>query len=440
MDREGVPIGIKSFPGNTADKATMIKSTSEIIGPMGISRYIYCADRGLCTMGNLAFLVNDGQGYLLSKSIKKSKKEDRDWVVDPSDYIEEKDENGTVTFKHKSRVVNRSYTDEKGNTTTFQEKVVSFWSLNYYKRELHQMKSFADFLKKLETDTKGFTLNSSQVKQVYRFLKDDIRESLDPKNDVTPEEETPESTPVKPEADSEKPKTVAKSKRQKLTPEEKAQREEERKKAKIQREADKKAENARNKHIKEARKKELNEQLKNSEAARKMIDWDKVNQWRDFAGYYQIVTSEIKMSDKEVITTYRGLTQIEDRFRTMKGPLKTRPIYLRNPDHIDGHLVLCEIALTIDSLIQGKTRRYLGLIEDEEKKWYMGQSPDRVQDALNAFQVETLPRNYLRFRSMSNDQSGKDLHAILKAHGIDFEARLYTPGELHRQRGSITVL
>ena len=99
----------------------------------------------------------------------------------------------------------RSYTDESGKTTTFQEKVVSFWSLEYYKREQHQMKSFADFLMKLETDTKSFTLSSSQIKQVYRFLKDDVQAGLDPKNDALSTEEIEDSASISPETDSKAP-------------------------------------------------------------------------------------------------------------------------------------------------------------------------------------------------------------------------------------------
>lgn len=34
--------------------------------------------------------------------------------------------------------------------------------------------------------------------------------------------------------------------------------------------------------------------------------------------YYQIVTSELDMGDREMIEKYHGLTQIEDQFREMK--------------------------------------------------------------------------------------------------------------------------
>ncbi len=421
MDKAGVPIGIRPFPGNTVDKSTMITATSEIISPMGYERYIYCADRGLCTLANLAFLVAEGMGYLLSKSIKQSKKEERDWIIEPDGYVLEEDEEG-VAFKYKHTTRERTFTEEDGTVQTFQEKVVVFWSREYYRRERHMMEGFSDFLTKLEEETKSFSLNASQIRKIQRFLKDEVLESIDPGKD---NKETSDGTPTEGNGADKKKKTS----RKRLSQEEKDKRA-----------ADRKAEAARLKSLKEARKKHLSEQLKDSETAKTLIDWEKVNRWRDYAGYYQIVTSELEMDDLSIIGTYRELTQIENRFRTMKGPLCTRPIYLSDPVHIEGHLVLCTVALTLIALIQAKLKS-TGIAEDlPEQKWYLGLTPDRIQEALNALTVEAMPLSYVRFRDWNHDMAGKDLQKILAAHGISLESRLYTPGELRSLRSSVKAL
>ena len=429
-DRDGIPIGIRSYPGNRTDQATLSDAISKIITPMGYERYIYCADRGLCTLANLAYLVNQGLGYLLSKSIKKSKKEDRDWIIASEGYTEEKNDAGEVVFKYKHTVMKRSYTDEKGKTLTFKEKVVAFWSLDVQRHEEHMMESFATFLKKLETETKSFTLNASQIRKIRPFLKDEVLDSLDPANDK-PDEQSVEKAAANSEADfAEKgkgeEKAEKKSKRKKLTQEEKDKRA-----------AEKKAEAARLKSLKDARKKRLDEQLKDSSNTRTMIDWEKVNRWKDYIGYYQIVTSELEMDDKEIIRTYRKLTQVENRFRTMKGTLDCRPIFLQNPDRIKAHMLLCTVALTIMVLIQNKAG---GDVTDETLAWYAGMSPDKVQDALNAMKVIPMPQDYFWFRSRTKDQAGKDLQTILDAYGIVLENRLYTPGQIRSLRGSVKVL
>lgn len=440
MDRDGVPIGIKSFPGNNVDKSTMINAVREIITPMGYERYIYCADRGLCTLANLAFLVKEGMGYLLSKSIKQSKKEDREWILKAEGYVEEKDAKGNVIFKYKHDIKERKYTNEDGTEVIFNEKVVVFWSREYYEREKHMMENFSKFLTDLENSTKSFTLNSSQTKNIRRFLKDAILVGLDPENDppAVPEQqpvpESDENVPTTsdgatPDNSKEMPKTETseKPKRKRLTQEEKDQRA-----------AEKKAEAARNKALKESRNKRLMEQLKDSETAKAMIDWDKVNRWRDYAGYYQIVTSELTMEDLDVINAYRGLTQIENRFRTMKGTLDTRPIFLRTPEHIKAHLILCTVSLILMALIQCKLKEKEVL--PEGKKWFLGLEPDRIQNALNAFLVEPFPDDYFRFRSRSMDQEGRDLQKILDAYPLNIEHRLYTRGQLRALRGSVKVL
>ena len=85
-----------------------------------------------------------------------------------------------------------------------------------------------------------------------------------------------------------------------------------------------------------------------------MLDEEKLEALTAFMGYYQIVTSETDMKEEEIIQAYHGLTQIEDQFREMKGTLATRPIYVSTREHIQAHLLLCMMALTMLRLIQKK--------------------------------------------------------------------------------------
>lgn len=48
-----------------------------------------------------------------------------------------------------------------------------------------------------------------------------------------------------------------------------------------------------------------------------------------FAGYNLIVTSEIKMSDQDIYSTYHNLWRIEESFKIMKSDLDARPIFLQ---------------------------------------------------------------------------------------------------------------
>ncbi len=72
-----------------------------------------------------------------------------------------------------------------------------------------------------------------------------------------------------------------------------------------------------------------------------MIDDDKLTEFNELMGYYQIVSSELDMDDLEIIDKYHELTRIEDQFREMKGTLETRPIWVNTSEHIQAHLMIC---------------------------------------------------------------------------------------------------
>ena len=161
-------------------------------------------------------------------------------------------------------------------------------------------------------------------------------------------------------------------------------------------------------------------EILDSSEIRGFIDFDKVKAYRKEMGYYQIVTSELTMDARTVIDKYHGLTQIEDQFRVMKGDLETRPVYVRTPEHIDAHLLICMIALILMRIIQ-KRIRDADLIKKDDVYWNVGMSGKRIQEALNRWKVDVLPDDLFRFM----DVDDPDLALILKAFDIVIPAKLY---------------
>lgn len=74
----------------------------------------------------------------------------------------------------------------------------------------------------------------------------------------------------------------------------------------------------------------------------------------ELAGYNMLVTSEIKMTDKEVFDAYHNLWRIEESFRIMKSQLDARPVYLQKEDTIIGHFLICYLAVLLTRLLQFK--------------------------------------------------------------------------------------
>ena len=164
-----------------------------------------------------------------------------------------------------------------------------------------------------------------------------------------------------------------------------------------------------------------------------MIDDERLSEFNELFGYYQIVTSELDMPDREVIDKYHGLTQIEDQFREMKSTLETRPVYVRTREHIEAHLMVCFIALTMMRLIQRKTKAVLGPESGEELDWTYGLPGARLANALREWQVTELPGDYYQ---MLNASDG-DIVTLFKAFGIDVPAKIYTKGDLREVKSAI---
>ena len=82
------------------------------------------------------------------------------------------------------------------------------------------------------------------------------------------------------------------------------------------------------------------------------LDIEKIKEEEKYDGYYALVTSEMDDSDEHIIEMYRGLWRIEESFKVTKSVLGTRPIYLRNYDHINAHFLTCFIALLIGRITE----------------------------------------------------------------------------------------
>ncbi len=146
---------------------------------------------------------------------------------------------------------------------------------------------------------------------------------------------------------------------------------------------------------------------------RPVFDSAKVAEEEKYDGYYAIVTSELDMSDIEVIETYRGLWKIEETFRITKGVLETRPVYVSIEDHINAHFLICFIALTIMRLIQKKTGNLY--------------SAEKIVECLNRISCSNEYENIYLF-----DYRSEVSDALGEALGIDFTNKRLRLGDIKK--------
>jgi len=84
------------------------------------------------------------------------------------------------------------------------------------------------------------------------------------------------------------------------------------------------------------------------------INQDAIDKDLRFAGYNLLVTSEIKMTDEDIYSTYHNLWRIEESFKIMKSDLDTRPVFLQKEDSIKGHFLICYLAVLLERILQFK--------------------------------------------------------------------------------------
>lgn len=159
IDNNGIPVSYNLFPGNTQDKTTFKTIIEKSIINKESDKVIVVADNGIYAQENMYLLVTNGNGYIISKAVKKhwhtklNVEESnqglttlREWALDNEGYVYSYNSGGTIKSKTKSRIYNRILKDSNGNTITIKEKQVLFWNKKHYDKELHQNEKFIEYL------------------------------------------------------------------------------------------------------------------------------------------------------------------------------------------------------------------------------------------------------------------------------------------------------
>ena len=150
MDNNGIPVSYKLFPGNTQDKTTFKNVLENDVDEMALGRIVVVADNGMNTQENKYLIVDKNNGYIVSKSVKKSWTKLRDWALNDDDFTKIQNSHGEVTFKYKSRIneIKLTYKNQDGTKSTkvIKEKEIIYWSKKHYEREVFQNKKFIEYL------------------------------------------------------------------------------------------------------------------------------------------------------------------------------------------------------------------------------------------------------------------------------------------------------
>ena len=86
MDADGIPMAFDIFPGNQNEQTTLKPLESKILRDFGCSEFIFCSDAGLGSAGNRRFNSLGDRAYVITHSLKRMKKEDREIALNPAQF------------------------------------------------------------------------------------------------------------------------------------------------------------------------------------------------------------------------------------------------------------------------------------------------------------------------------------------------------------------
>lgn len=296
MDSRGIPISMCIHPGNTNEQLTAVLLEKEVIKMTGNKKFIYCADAGLGSYNIRKFNDMGGRAYIVTQSVKKLGQEIKDIVFNDSNY----------------RLLSND------DAITLKEM------RTFNKKDANNLSLYNDFAYKvIPTNTAMDTgLYEEKVYKNGRTKKVKAKGTLHQYIIVTFSRKMMEYQRTIRERQLERAKKLLRLK----DPE------------KI-----KKGPN------------DIRRFLKNtsSDTANYVLDMDKIHEEEKYDGFYAVATN-LDDSAKDILAVAQNRYKIEDCFRIMKTNFDARPVFLRKPERIRAHFLICYTALLIYRLMECK--------------------------------------------------------------------------------------
>ena len=296
MDSRGIPISMCIHPGNTNEQLTAVPLEKEVIRMTGNKKFIYCADAGLGSYNIRKFNDMGGRAYIVTQSVKKLGQEIKDIVFNDSNYRLLSNDDA-ITLKE-MRTFNKKNANNLSLYNDFAYKVIP--ANTAMDTGLYEEKVYKNGRTK-KVKAKG-TLHQYIIVTFSRKMMEYQRTIR--------------------ERQLERAKKLLRLK----DPE------------KI-----KKGPN------------DIRRFLKNtsSDTANYVLDMDKIHEEEKYDGFYAVATN-LDDSAKDILAVAQNRYKIEDCFRIMKTNFDARPVFLRKPERIRAHFLICYTALLIYRLMECK--------------------------------------------------------------------------------------
>ena len=131
MDGDGIPLAFSTFAGNANEQTSLKPLEKKILGEFGCQKFIYCSDAGLGSESSREYNHMGERAYIVTQSIKKLKKEEKEWALDPQGFKKVSDDTPVDITKLDSSDKGLYYKDEPYTTKKLHQRLIITYSPKY---------------------------------------------------------------------------------------------------------------------------------------------------------------------------------------------------------------------------------------------------------------------------------------------------------------------
>jgi len=131
MDGDGIPLAFSLFPGNANEQTSLKPLEKKALGEFGCQKFIYCSDAGLGSEDIRAYNHMGERAYIVTKSIKKLKKEEKEWALNSKGFRRVSDNTPVDITQLPDDDKGLYYKDEPYSTKKLHQRLVITYSPKY---------------------------------------------------------------------------------------------------------------------------------------------------------------------------------------------------------------------------------------------------------------------------------------------------------------------
>ncbi len=131
MDGDGIPLAFSLFPGNANEQTSLKPLEEKVLGDFGCQKFIYCSDAGLRSESIREYNHMGERAYIVTQSIKKLKKEEKEWALNMQGFKRVSDGTPVDITKLSADDKGLYYKDEPYTTKKLHQRLIVTYSPKY---------------------------------------------------------------------------------------------------------------------------------------------------------------------------------------------------------------------------------------------------------------------------------------------------------------------